>query len=595
VVAAATAAANPHNSITAKGEDHILALAIYASYVERLIAWRLSARYPMAQTSTALLTVTLLTGLFVVRPSAHAQITFTPPVPPPSTTGPVKDKPYVANKVMHLKRSMADGTITEHDAQIYEARDSAGRLLVEIQMTIASGSSRPAKIFVLDNVTDPKNRTALNWTSLSRTATLMHTSSPELRALAAAGTTGKAPPPPTEIKPEMIGQREIHGLMTTGRRTQKSLPAGTIGNTTDTDTEHEWWTDEDLHFVVLDTSRNPQHGEQTTELVDLKRVEPDPERFHAPAGYTLHEVNRNPSPLKLGEPANPPLDIANAPALTHAEALLKLSSPDKNEKRLGAAVLVREAQASSSLSLKDETAYSLARAGVGIPEAQQLAQQAVDGAEAEVALDPPNAQSHEIFTRETELSRYWDTLGFIYLHQGQDALAAQYLQGAWLLDPRAYYALHLGKLREQAGDNSAAIAIYREALEARGTQGLKDSLRERIEALSGAADVQPLDMPAIPLDSAVPASAGTALFDATYTAASNTPEVVFVSGDSAFKPLAATLAASIGTSTPVSFALPDKGPETIVRRIQFVCKTADRATCQAQFLSAQLASETAQP
>jgi len=549
----------------------------------------------MAQTYPTLLTATLFASLLVVPPSAHAQVTFTPPAPPPTTTGPVKDKPYVANKVMHMKRSMADGTITQNDAQIYEARDSSGRLLMEIQLTVPGGPSRPAKIFIFDNVVDPNNHTGLNWSSLTKTANLMHLSSPEMRALAAAGTTGKAPPTPVEIKPEMIGQREIHGLMTTGRRTQKSLPAGTIGNTTATDTEHEWWTDEDLHFVVLDTSRNPQHGEQTTELVDLKRVEPDPERFHPPAGYTLHEINSAPAPVKLGEPASSALDITNAPTLTHAEALLKLSSPDKNEKRIGAAVLVREAQASSSLSLKDDTAYSLARAGVGIPEAQQLSQQAVDGAEAEATLALPDSPSHEVFIRETELGRYWDTLGFIYLHQGQDTLAAQYLQGAWLLDPRAYYALHLGKVREHAGDNTAAVAIYREALEARGTQGLKDSLRERIEALSGTADVQPLDMPAIPLDSAVPASAGTALFDAIYTAASNTPEVVFVSGDSAFKPLAATLAASLAKSAPVSFALPDKGPETIVRRIQFVCKTADRATCQAQFLSAQLASETAQP
>ena len=549
----------------------------------------------MAQTYPTLLTATLFASLLVVPPSAHAQITFTAPAPPPSTTGPVKDKPYVANKVMHMKRSLADGTITQNDAQIYEARDSSGRLLMEIQLTVPGGPSRPAKIFIFDNVTDPNNGTGLNWTSLTKTANLTHLSSPELRALAAAGTTGKAPRPPIEIKPEMIGQREIHGLMTTGRRTQKSLPAGTIGNTTDTDTEHEWWTDEDLHFVVLDTSRNPQHGEQTTELVDLKRVEPDPDRFHPPAGYTLHEVNPKPSPLKPAEPSNPPLDLANAPALTHAEALLKLSSPDKNEKRIGAAVLVREAQASASLSLKDDTAYSLARANIGIPEAQQLAQQAVDGAEAEATLDPPNAPSHEVFTRETELGRYWDTLGFIYLHQGQDTLAAQYLQGAWLLDPRAYYALHLGKLREDAGDTNTAISIYREALEARGTQGLKDSLRQRIEALSGIADVQPLDMPAIPLDSAVPASAGTAIFDAIYTAASNTPEVVFVSGDSALKPFASTLASSIGRSTEGSFTLPDKGPETIVRRIQFVCKTADRATCQARFLSAQLASETVQP
>jgi hypothetical protein len=534
--------------------------------------------------------VVLLASLLLIASATPAQTTFDTPSANPGA--PIKNKPFIADKVSHTRRSLADGTITTQDAQIWEARDSSGRVLVEFKSTLPPTPSRPSRIeFVLDSLLDPSAQTVLTWNNLSKSAILRSIPSPQLRALALAAGSGKAPPPPANNTTEMLGHRMLHGLMTTGRRTQKTIAADTMGNATATDTEHEWWTDDDLHLVVLDTSRNPQRGQQTIELEDLKLVEPDPARFRLPDGYTIKKIssaNLGTASAALGTAASPsaPLDLAHAPALSHEDAVLKLKSNDRDEQTAGAAVLVKEAQASDSISLKSDIAYQLATADVGLSEAQQLAEIAVRGAEITVSADHAGNINREDFSREATLGRYWHTLGYIYFRRGETELAKQYLESAWELDPRAYYGAHLGRLLEDTGHPADALAIYRETLDSPGSDREKDHIRDRIQTLSGAVDAPPptaqtLAGPSTPAD-------GTAFFDLVYSAGGPAPRVLFVSGDDACKPLASDIA----RSSPQTFALPDKGPEVIVRRVEISCKAASKPACQLRPLSAPQAEDT---
>ena len=539
----------------------------------------------MTRASSALQTVfqsVVLACLLLIACASQAQTTFD--VPSTSNGAPITNKPYIADKVSHSKRSLADGTITTHEAQVWEARDSNGRVLSEAKSTLPSTPSRPSIEFVVDSLMDPSARTILMWNNLSKTATLINLPSPGMRALASAATTGKAPPPPPNNTTEMLGHRVIHGLMTTGRRNQKTIAAGTMGNTTDTDTEHEWWTDEDLHLAVLDTSRSPQRGEQTTELVDLKLVEPDPARFRLPDGYAIKKIG----PANLGiESAvlrtrpTTPLDLAHAPALSHEDAELKLKSSDRDEQTAAAAVLVKEAQASDSIDHKDYIAYQLAGANVGLSEAQQLAETAVRGAETTASADQAGNPDREEFNREIALARYWHTLGYIHFRRGETELGKQYIESAMELDPRAYYGAHLGRLLEDAGQTADALKIYRESLDAPGSGHEKDHIRDKIQTLSGAVDAPPAT--ARPLTGVSSPGDGTALFDLIYSSASPDPRVLFVSGNDAMKPLAP----AIGRSAAPTFSLPDKGPEVIVYRFEITCNPASKPACQLRPLSAQ--------
>ena len=299
----------------------------------------------------------------------------------------------------------------------------------------------------------------------------------------------------------------------------------------------------------------------------------------------VRESNKLTAPVAMSM-SLPSLDLAHAPSLSHDEALHKLSSNDLQERNLGAAALVKEAQSSEDVGKKDDVAYRLARADVGLPEARQLAETAVLSAEAASAASGDEGRAtQEDFARNITLSRYWDTLGYVHSRMGETALAKQYIKRAWELDPQAYYGSHLARLSEEAGDTQEAVQIYGEALNSPGGEDLKKTLHERIQSLTGSAEVQLVHSSYTPLTGTAVAQQGSAFFDLVYAAGKQYPVVVFVSGTGALKPLVSILAKTGGDS----FALPDSGPEMVVRRVEVTCKASvagAKSGCQALPLSA---------
>ncbi len=177
---------------------------------------------PIAR-SVVLAQSTLLASLLLIAPAAHAQTTFDIPTANPGA--PIKNKPFVADKLSHTRRSLADGTITTQDAQIWEARDSSGRVLVELKTTLPPTASRHSSIeFTLDSLLDPNTQTLLTWNSLGKSAILRSIPSPQMRALATAAAAGKAPPPPANSTTELLGHRLLHRLMTTAAVPSKPSP-----------------------------------------------------------------------------------------------------------------------------------------------------------------------------------------------------------------------------------------------------------------------------------------------------------------------------------------------------------------------------------
>ena len=537
-------------------------------------------------------------SLFFAAPRAHAQVSFDVP-PAAESNAPITGKPYVAEKVMHTRRVLADGTATTHVYQIHEARNSQGRVLTELDGTLQPNPNGPAISMVFVTVRDPAAGTELLWNNLHHFATRTHLLSAKLLALRAQAS-GKPEPIPTT--PEILGQRVINGRMATGRFIEKPIPAGVMGNATATVDKREWWTDEDLHLVVLNTSSSPLHGEETTQLRSLKLVEPDPAHFLPPDGYAIHDIAPAGVKGSLFTPGGPlpppqPLDLAHTPALSHADAMVKLTSSDTADKAIGAAVLVKEAQASSDISLKAGIAYALARNNTGLPEALQLAEQALHDIEATSTLESPDKLSPADFERETRLGRYWETLGYIYFRQNHYDLARPYLQSAWLLDPRSYYGQHLGRLQEAMGYNTEAIRIYREALALGGSDNEKQTVRHDLARLSTGPDaqsgLQPIELRQLTLKDVKAPAEGTAFFDLIYTPATAAttpdPQVVFVNGTEALK----SLASAVAKSLQQDFTLPDNGPEIVARRIELTCKTSSPSPCQIQYLSAQQARDLA--
>jgi tetratricopeptide (TPR) repeat protein len=130
----------------------------------------------------------------------------------------------------------------------------------------------------------------------------------------------------------------------------------------------------------------------------------------------------------------------------------------------------------------NSAAYNLAEADLDLEGAQQYAESAVQGAEAQLAKSSLKQITTQELTGAGQLAVYWDTLGWVYFRRGHMDLAEQYLESAWLLSERAEVGDHLGQLYEKRGEKDLAMHMYALSLAAADAQ---KEARRRLAALAG--------------------------------------------------------------------------------------------------------------
>ncbi len=84
-----------------------------------------------------------------------------------------------------------------------------------------------------------------------------------------------------------LGSQTMEGVLVNGTRTTRTIPAGQIGNDAPIKIVTEVWTSPDLKTVVYSKRSDPRMGEQTFQLKNIVRSEPDPSLFFVPAGFTI--------------------------------------------------------------------------------------------------------------------------------------------------------------------------------------------------------------------------------------------------------------------------------------------------------------------
>ena len=90
-----------------------------------------------------------------------------------------------------------------------------------------------------------------------------------------------------EVNTEDLGSQTMEGVMVTGTRTTKTIPAGRIGNEKPINIVIEVWTSPDLKTVVMSKRSDPRTGEQTFRLTNIVRAEPDASLFTVPADFKV--------------------------------------------------------------------------------------------------------------------------------------------------------------------------------------------------------------------------------------------------------------------------------------------------------------------
>jgi len=97
----------------------------------------------------------------------------------------------------------------------------------------------------------------------------------------------------------------MNGVMATGTRTTRTIPAGALGNAQPIETIHERWVSADLQVPVMVKTTDPRFGTTITQLTNINRAEPDSSLFTIPPDYTVTHVGAPGGPGARG-PGRPP-------------------------------------------------------------------------------------------------------------------------------------------------------------------------------------------------------------------------------------------------------------------------------------------------
>lgn len=249
---------------------------------------------------------------------------------------PVTGAPYSAAMTTEMVQTLSDGTHITQSNTGNVARDSQGRTRQDAPLPSfgnLSAADAPHLVFIQDPVAQVSYTLDLT----NKTAQKMAAMAPPPGADVAAGgaANGKffvqrgvaiqvpdggpmppmpLPPPPGAAQPgvvmfqrtivndndpanattEDLGSQTMQGITVTGTRTTRTIPKDQIGNDAPISIVTEVWTSPELKTVVYSKRTDPRMGEQTFQLTNISRSEPDPSQFTVPQGFT---VTDGPQPI----------------------------------------------------------------------------------------------------------------------------------------------------------------------------------------------------------------------------------------------------------------------------------------------------------
>ena len=230
---------------------------------------------------------------------------------------PVLGAPYSATIKNESVQTLADGNRIVQSNTGTTARDSQGRTRQDAPLpTIGnlSAANAPHLVFIMDPVAQASytlnltDKTAQKMTIASNAAGGLSASAPgsghvffytHIAGAVPAGGAPLPPPPATgvmkimgeeeqaHVSTEDLGTQTMEGLLVTGTRTTRTIPAGEIGNEKPIAIVTEVWTSPDLKTIVYSKRSDPRIGEQTFQLMNIVRGEPEASLFTIPADFKV--------------------------------------------------------------------------------------------------------------------------------------------------------------------------------------------------------------------------------------------------------------------------------------------------------------------
>lgn len=225
---------------------------------------------------------------------------------------PVQGAPYSATITNESVQTLADGNRIVQTSTGTTARDSLGRTRQDATLpTIGnlSAANAPHLVFIQDPVAqtfytlnladktaqkNPMPPAAAGGVSTQTLSSTFFVNVPTM------GTALPPPPPPpmalpkalppneeSPVSTEDLGSQTMEGVIVNGVRTTRTIPAGQMGNEKPIVIVTEVWTSPDLKTIISSKRSDPRMGEQTFQLTNLVRGEPDPSLFLVPSDFKI--------------------------------------------------------------------------------------------------------------------------------------------------------------------------------------------------------------------------------------------------------------------------------------------------------------------
>ena len=231
----------------------------------------------------------------------------------------VQGAPYSATITNESVQTLADGNHIVQSSTGTTARDSQGRSRQDAPLPMIgnlSAANAPPIVFLMDpvaqvsytlNLTD-KTAQKLSMSSgggaAGATAGPTRIFTAQFGSVSAAGSASPPPPPmavmkslgpeeQAEVITEDLGTQTMEGLLVSGVRTTRTIPAGEIGNEKPISIVTEVWTSPDLKTIVYSKRSDPRMGEQTFKLTNVVRAEPEASLFTVPADFKVVDGPQN--------------------------------------------------------------------------------------------------------------------------------------------------------------------------------------------------------------------------------------------------------------------------------------------------------------
>jgi hypothetical protein len=252
---------------------------------------------------------------------------------------PVTGAPYSATMITEMVQTLSDGTHITQTTSGTVSRDSEGRTRQDAPLPSfgnLSAAKAPHLVFIQDPVAqvsytlDLTNKTAHKMPAMPRPAgagasgasvaangkSFIDMGAGQV-SVSTGGPMPLLPPPPplaaaepgvmtfqktiigdnefANATTEDLGSQTMQGITVTGTRTTRTIPKGQIGNDAPITIVTEVWTSPELRTVVYSKRTDPRMGEQTFQLTNISRSEPDPSLFTVPSGFTVRD---GPQPIQ---------------------------------------------------------------------------------------------------------------------------------------------------------------------------------------------------------------------------------------------------------------------------------------------------------